>query len=148
MGVCSRCGADLAARGHDVRPHTADAVIEAWAQTAAGCYEEAVAAFVDIFVDTRRARAGEIVTFDVGPAAPEDLLVLLLERVLLYIDAGGRVPIATQVRLCGDRLAAHLALAAPATDDVIGSTPKGVPYHDLTFGPRDGGWHCRATIDV
>lgn len=137
-----------AARGHAVRPHTADALIEAWAPTAAACYEEAVAAFVDIFMDASRGHTGEPVAFDVGPGRPEDLLVLLLEEVLFNAETRGRVPAATCAEIQGDRLIGAFTLVPAETRDVIGSIPKGVSYDGLVFGPADGRWSCRATVDV
>lgn len=123
-------------------------LIEAWAPTAAACYEEAVAAFVDIFVDKSRSPTGEPVAFDLGPGRPEDLLVLLLEEVLFNAETRGRVPASTRVEIQGDRLMGAFTLVPVETPDVIGSIPKGVSYNGLVFGPADGRWCCRATVDV
>ncbi len=141
--------ADLCgARGHAVRPHTADAVIEAWGPTSAACYEEAVAAFVDLFADVTDSPTGGLASFDVGPGRPDDLLVLLLEEVLLDADARGHVPTVTRVEVRGDHLVGTFTLVATEDVQVVGSVPKGVSYHDLQFGPDDAGWRCRATVDV
>lgn len=141
--------ADIAsARGHAVRPHTADAIIEAWGRTASACYEEAVAAFVDIFADTSACPAGEAVAFDVGPGRPEELLVLLLEKVLLDAEARGHIATVARVELHGDHLVGAFTSVPVEEIDIIGSIPKGITYHDLTFGRTGGSWHCRATVDV
>lgn len=138
-----------AGRGHAVLPHTADAAIEAWAPTAAGCYEEAVAAFVDLFAEIRPGHAGKVVAvFDVGPGTPEVLLVLLLEEVFVDAEVRGRVPIITRVEVRGDRLSGTFTLVPASQFDVVGSVPKGISFHDLEFGAAGGGWRCRATIDV
>lgn len=135
-------------RGHAVRPHTADAVIEAWAPTAAACYEEAVAAFVDIFADTRGSPRGTPEAFDVGPGRADDLLVLLLEEVIVDAEARGHVPTVARVEVCGDRLAGTFTSVSVEEVDVTGPIPKGVSYHDLEFERTDGGWRCHATVDV
>ncbi|MGZ6954883.1 MAG: archease [Acidimicrobiia bacterium] len=135
-------------RGHAVRAHTADAVIEAWGPTAAACYEEAAAAFVDVFADTDARPTGSAEPFAVGPGQPEDLLVLLLEEVLFYADAQGHVPTRTEVEVRGDRLVGKFTTVEIEQLDIIGAIPKGVSYSDLEFGPTANGWHCRATVDV
>jgi SHS2 domain-containing protein len=135
-------------RGHAVRSHTADAAIEAWGPTAAACYEEAVAAFVDIFAETAASPAGSAEAFDVGPGQPGELLVLLLEEVLFDADARGHVPILTEVEVRDDRLVGRFTTVSIEELDIIGAIPKGVSYSDLEFGPTETGWHCRATVDV
>ncbi len=135
-------------RGHAVRAHTADAVIEAWGPTAAACYEEAAAAFLDVFVDTSDAGEGSTEPFEVGPGSPEDLLVLLLEEVLFDAEARGHVPVVVEVEVRGDRLAGRFAAVPIEEIDITGAIPKGVSYSDLEFGPTDSGWRCRATVDV
>jgi len=135
-------------RGHAVRAHTADVVIEAWGPTAAACYEEAAAAFVDIFADTDASPAGAAEAFEVGPGQPEDLLVLLLEEVLFDADARGHVPTVTQVEVRGDRLLGTFTTVPIEELDITGAIPKGVSYSDLEFRPTGSAWHCRATVDV
>jgi SHS2 domain-containing protein len=135
-------------RGHAVRAHTADAVIEAWGPTAAACYEEAAAAFVDIFADTDTSPEGSTEAFEVGPGRPEDLLVLLLEEVLFDADARGHVPTLTEVAVHGDRLVGNFTTVPIEEVDITGSIPKGVSYGDLEFGITEARWQCRATIDV
>lgn len=134
-------------RGHGVQAHTADVVIEAWGPTAAACYEEAAAAFVDVFAAVD-AVEGSAEPFDVGPGRPADLLVLLLEEILFDADARGHVPIATEVEVRGDHLVGRIT-AVPIEDvAIVGSIPKGVSYSDLEFERSDGGWRCRAVVDV
>jgi len=134
-------------RGHAVRAHTADAVIEAWGPTAAACYEEAAAAFVDVFAATDTVE-GSAEPFDVGPGRPEDLLVLLLEEMLFDADARGHVPVATEIEVRGDHLVGRITAVPIEEVAIIGSIPKGVSYSELEFGRSDSGWHCRATVDV
>jgi len=137
------------ARGHASRPHTADVSIEAWAPTAEECYEEAVAAFVDIFADVTDASAGMPRRFHVGPGSPELLLILLLDEVLLGVDVEGLVPRAVHVERPGrDGLDGVFALVPVDEVKVVGSVAKGVSHEGLLFDARDGGWRCQATVDV
>lgn len=135
-------------RGHAVRAHTADAVIEAWGPTAAACYEEAATAFVDIFADTDACPAGSAEAFDVGPGRPEDLLVLLLEEVLFDADARGHVPTVTELEVRGDHLVGTFTSVQIEEVDITGAIPKGVSYSNLEFACTESGWQCRATVDV
>lgn len=139
---------ERAGRGHGVLPHTADVMIEAWAPTAAGCYEEAVGAMVDAFADVEGAVRTATVHFEVGPGSPAELLVLLLEEVLAVLDIRGLVPVATRVALAGDRLQGSFAVVPPGAVTITGSVPKGIAYHALVFEARDAGYWCRATVDV
>jgi SHS2 domain-containing protein len=134
--------------GHVVLPHTADVRIEAWGVTAGHCYEEAVAALVDVFADTSRATDRRTVPFRVGPADPDVLLVLLLEEVLLHLDVRGLVPVDARVEVRGDELEGTLDVVDVDTVEVVGAIPKGISYADLRFGEEDGRWQCQATIDV
>jgi SHS2 domain-containing protein len=135
-------------RGHAVGPHTADVVIEAWGPTAAACLEEAVAAFVSIFADVEGTRAGSTEAFGIGPGRPEDLLVLLLEEVLFVAEARGFVPTSSRVDVRDDHLRAMFTTVPIDDVEVVGSIPKGISYSGLEFGASDGGWSCRATVDV
>lgn len=139
---------DVAERGHAVLAHTADAVIEAWGPTAAACYEEAAAAFVEVFADVSSAAEGSAEPFDVGPGRPDELLVLFLEEILFAAEARGHVPVATEVEVRGDHLVGWCSALPIEELDITGSIPKGVSYSDLEFRRGDLGWHCRATIDV
>jgi SHS2 domain-containing protein len=135
-------------RGHAIRPHTADVIIEAWGPTAEACYEESAAAFIDIFADTDESPAGEAAPFDIGPGRPEDLLVLLLEELLLDAEAKGHIATVTRVELRDDHLVGTFTLVPVEDLDIIGSIPKGVAYHELKFSLNGDVWHCRAMVDV
>lgn len=137
------------AKGHASLPHTADVSIEAWAPSAEECYEEAVAAFVDIFADVTGASAGERRPFHVGPGSAERLLVLLLDEVLLAVDIEGLVPRAVHVERPGPGGLAGVFTLVPVDEaTVVGSVAKGVSYEGLVFAGKDGRWRCQATVDV
>lgn len=135
-------------RGHATRPHTADVRIEAWAPTEAGCYEEAVAAFVEVFAAAPLPPGRHRVRCEVGPASPAELLVLLLEEVLAQVEAAASVPVGAHVDVEEDRLEVLLDVVDVGGVRPAGPVPKGVSYEDLEFGAAAGRWWCRATIDV
>jgi len=148
-GIDEGSAADQSAKGHASLPHTADVRIEAWAPSAQECYEEAVAAFVDIFADVTGASSGQARPFHVGPGSPDLLLILLLDEVLLAVDVEALVPRAVHVEPPGrDGLDGVLTLVPVDEVAVIGPVAKGVSYDNLLFGPRDGRWQCRAIVDV
>jgi SHS2 domain-containing protein len=135
-------------RGHAVRPHTADAMIEAWAPTAAACYEEALAAFLELFVDTSATQPEEVASIDVGPSDPADLLVLLLEEVLTVVETRGVVPVDAEIVVDRDMLRGTLRVVPAVSVEQRGPVPKGVSYSELRFRFEHGQWRCRAIIDV
>lgn len=137
-----------ASRGHAVLPHTADVQIEAWAPTQAGCYEEAVAAFLDIFTDSSRASVLTRLPFEVGPGDPRDLLVQLLEEAVVIVETAGVAPVEAHVDVLGDRLVGSFSVAPVDEVELTGSIPKGISYEELSFKPEHGRWHCLATVDV
>ena len=147
---CTGAVADpVSTRGHVVGPHTADVVIEAWGQTPAACFEEAVAGFIAIFADVTDAGGGDQLRFDVGPGSRPDLVVLLLEEVLVNLEVLGVVPRVSHVELLDDsRLTGTFTTVPVERVEVVGSIPKGVSYHGVVFEDHDGGWRCRATVDV
>jgi SHS2 domain-containing protein len=148
-GITGAPAAAKTARGHASLPHTADVRIEAWARTPEECYEEAVAAFVDIFADVTHTSAGRPRPFHVGPGSPELLLILLLDEVLLAVDVEGLVPRSVHVERPGrDNLDGLLSLVPVDEVQVVGSVAKGVSHEGLLFGTRDGSWRCQATVDV
>jgi len=135
-------------RGHAIRAHPADVVIEAWAPSAAACYEEAAAAFAELFVDTRHGPPGSPEPFDVGPGSPEVLLVLLLEEMLFRADARGHVPIAAAVEVRGDHLVGRFTILPVEQARGAGAIPKGVSHSGLEFARTGDHWHSRAIVDV
>lgn len=148
-GITGVPGAAQSAKGHASLPHTADVRIEAWAPTAEECYEEAVAAFVDIFADVTGASTGQPRPFHVGPGSPELLLILLLDEVLLAVDVEGLVPRAVHVeRPSRDGLDGVFTLVPVGEVNVVGAVAKGVSHEGLLFGAQDGRWRCQATVDV
>ncbi len=137
-----------AGRGHTIRAHTADEILEAWGPTREACLEEAVLGLVSTVADVDGVgwswhRAVELAGTD------EELLVALLEEVIFDLDTSGELPVRVLVRPHADGVVAHLWLAHLARVTARGATPKGVAYSQLTMREeRPGRWRCRVTIDV
>src|SRR5579875_957440 len=141
-------GADRETRGHAVLSHTADVMIEAWGPDPGACYEEAVAAFVEIFADVSPAVAVESRPVQVGPAGPDELLVLLLEEILGQLDGEGLVPVSSRLQHRQELLVGTWQLAPVEAVSGVGPVPKGISYNLLSFRSEGAGWRCRAIVDV
>ena len=90
-----------------------------------------------------------MVRFEIGPATPTELLVLLLEEVLVAVEVDNVVPRAAHVeRWEDDRLSGTFSVVPVATVAIVGSVPKGVSYSELSFGAQESGWRCEAIVDV
>jgi len=136
-------------RGHRTLPHTADLVIEAWAPTREGCFEEAVAALVDTFSDAASFPPTDWLPFELGPAPDDELVVLLLEEVIFVVEVRGQVPCACRVDDATDaRLRGTLGLVSVHGVQTTGAAAKAVSYGDLSFAREGPSWVTRATIDV
>lgn len=68
--------------------------------------------------------------------------------MLFTAEARGHVPVATEVNVCGNRLAGRFVTVPIEALEITGAIPKGVSYSELEFGPTGEGWHCRAIVDV
>ena len=137
------------AAGYRLLPHTADAVVEAWAPTRETCVAEAVRGLVAVFAETAGVVASRSVTVTLGPAADDELLLRLLEEVIYLVEVGEMVTVDVQVALAPDgRASGRLEVARLRPSMVIGPTPKGVAWHELAFAPERTGWLCRFTVDV
>jgi SHS2 domain-containing protein len=135
--------------GHRLVPHTADCIIEAWGPDRAACLTEALLGLVEGFAAVGDACATQVVPIAAGPGAAEDELVALLEQVIFSVDVSSVVPVRFHL---GETEAGAIAgdmEVVPAADAVIvGPVPKGVSYHELSMVEGEGGWRCRALVDV
>jgi SHS2 domain-containing protein len=137
------------ARGHRLAPHTADLIVEAWAQTRAACLEEAGAALVEAFCDTSGVSAGTPVPVIFDAGSELDLLAAVLEEIVYLAEVTGVVPLTLSLAETeGGQVAGFFELAPVSDVEVTGAVPKGVSYGDLLLARRDGGWFCHAVIDV
>lgn len=154
--VRQRCGVSRGCRvsgrpalGYRLLPHTADVVVEAWAPTRVACLAQAVHGLVAVFADTAGVASSQSVPFRLGPAGDEELLVRLLEEVIYLVEVDGVVPVDAHVEPAADGgLCGRLDVVPLAPAMVIGPAPKAVAWHQLSFGPGQAGWTCRATVDV
>lgn len=142
-------GERLRGRGHRAAPHTADVAVEAWAPTRAGCLEELVSAFVELFADTSGAVAVREIPFEVAAADDEDVVVALLEDVLVLADANGLVPVDVAVEEEDDgTFSGRFVVAAIADVSPEGAVPKGISRSGLELADAGGVWRSRVIVDV
>jgi SHS2 domain-containing protein len=137
-------------RGHRTVPHTADLRIEAWGPTREECIAEAVRGLVDSFAVVAgrlpHGRAERHLTV----RSDEDLLVAVVDEVIYWLDAEGKIPVSLAVRPAPDGgVVVFLVLVRAAEAEVIGAAPKAASLHDLRCAPDPAGrWSCGVTIDV
>ena len=137
-----------AQRGHLLRAHTADEILEAWGPTREACLEEAVLALADSIVEV------DLITWwwheEVELAGTdEEMLVALLEEVIYRLDTDGAVPVVVAVRPHGDHLLAHLWMTDLHRVTPVGAAPKGISYSGVEIHEQHPGrWACTATVDV
>lgn len=138
------------AAGHRVAPHTADVIVEGWADTAVACLEEAARALIGTFADVADVVPTDTVPvmFDLAPD-DEETLVAVLEEIVYMVDALGVVPVDVALEETEDGGVAGYFETAPA-DQVArtGAAPKGVSRSELALHHDRGRWTCRAVIDV
>ena len=136
-------------RGHRSVPHTADVIIEAWAPTRSGCFEEAVAGLADCFVAVPEPVTTRPVPFDLDRARDDELLVLLLEEIIYMVEVLGVVVVSAEVAAGdGGGIAGYFDTVPVDEGELIGAVPKAVARHDLVFAKQDTRWLCRVMIDV
>ncbi|MCC7075764.1 MAG: archease [Acidimicrobiia bacterium] len=133
-----------AERSHRLRPHTADAIVEARGSTQADCLAEAVTALAEVYVaDAASLTPTHRIPVDVDPHDPAGSL---LEEALFVLDARGLVCVGADLARSHAGVSGHL-LAVPAGDvDVTGSIPKGIA--GAVLRPHDGTWEIEAIVDV
>lgn len=135
-------------RGHRILPHTADAIVEAWAPTKPACLEEAVVGLVALFAGIDGLAPEGEWPVSLPPAPDDQLLVMLLEEVLAAVDVAGEVPVAAELDADGEGVRGVLRTVPASVVDVHGAVPKAIAWSGLEFGRSDGGWRCRFTVDV
>lgn len=144
---------DPGARGHRIRPHTADVILEAWAPTPAACIEEAVRCLFDTFAIRRGDGGGRTVDVTVSfePAPLDEQLALTLEEAIYLVDARDLVTVDASLTLDTDNRLTGVLHTVPVDQvDTIGSCAKGVSYEQLDTArdPHSGTWRCQVIVDV
>ena len=135
-------------RGHAIRSHTADEILEAWGPTREACLEEAVLALVDSIASLGEAGWSWHHRVELT-GSDEESLVALLEEVIYLLEADNAVPVRVRVRTHGGGEVADFWLTDRSRVTSLGAAPKGVAYSQLTFREEEPGrWRCMVTVDV
>lgn len=136
-------------RGHRLVPHTADCIVESWGPNLPVCLIEALASLVGSFAEVPDAATSRVLPLATSAGGAEDALVALLEEVIYVLDVFSMVPMRFHLEETEEGgLAGDMEVVPAAEVRLTGSVPKGVPYHDLSIGPVDGGWRCHVLVDV
>lgn len=136
-------------RGHRLRAHTADVILEAWGPDLAACCEEAVAALVETYADPGAARPVGSHGVHLTPAPDEELVLSVLDEVIFVLDTSGAVPVAAEVRAGEpDGLDLVILLADPHDVQPSGSVPKAVSRSELVVERGPDGVRCELLVDL
>jgi len=136
-------------RGHRLAPHTSDSIIEAWGPDRLSCFEEAMEALVEIFVNPTDTTVLRSVPVSVDSGPDTDVLVSLLQEEIYLIDVFGVVPVCFHLAGSEDGgISGQMDVMEASEAELTGPVPKGVSYHGLEVQQHDGKWRCRAVVDV
>ena len=136
-------------RGHRLRSHTADVIIDAWGPDLAALCEEAATALVETYVD--RAPDSDLVetSVEVPAGRPVALVLAVLEEVIFALDtAEAGVPVRVGVAPTRGGLVMSMALAPPDAVEGTGMVPKAISRSGLRVDPTGTGWRTEVLVDV
>ena len=110
---------------------------------------EALRALVEEFADVRNEPSSRTLPLTATEGAGEDALVQLLEEVIYVVDVFSVVPVQFHLADTEDGGVVGDMEVVPASHaEMVGPSPKGVSYHNLSMTHDDGHWRCHVLIDV
>jgi len=137
------------AAGHEILPHTADYILEAWGPDRVSCLTEALGGLVGQFAELGDAPPTTAVPLAAGPGKEEDVLVSLIEEVIYSLDVFSYVPVRFHLAEKKDgSVAGDMEVVGIDQVTIVGPAPKAVSYHELSMGTDGGGWRCHVLIDM
>lgn len=139
---------DAPRAGHRGVPHTADLRVEAWAPTREECMAQAVRGVCESFLDLTGAAGARTRDVVLRADSDEDLLAVLLEEVVFWLDTADEVPVDVELTPVTGGLRCALRMADAGSLPVTGAAPKAVTLHELAVTRGPEGWTCSATLDV
>ena len=136
-------------RGHRIRPHTADVIVEAWGADTGECLEEAVHGLVDTHIDTQGAEVVDRHTVELDSAATAETLLDLLDEVIFLLDTSETVPVAAEARHSpAGGVDLSLVLASRDSVEQLGSAPKAISRSETRLEHGADGVSCSFLVDV
>jgi SHS2 domain-containing protein len=139
-----------ATAGFELRDHTADIAVYAWADSVEELFRKAAEGLYATIGDLQTKDAGERERFRVDANDLESLLHDFLDELLYRFEMHGR----RFADFTFDRLDDHLlevdASARPvdAATSVLDREVKAVTYHDLKIVERDGRFEVTVILDI
>ena len=136
-------------RGHRLRPHTADCLIEAWGSDRLSCLSEALQGLVDVFAEVSDPPVLRSLPLAVTADSDPDMLLQLLQEVIYVVDVFGVVPVRFHLAEAEEGgVAGDMDVVAAREATLVGPVPKGVSRSGLEMAADGGRWHCQAVVDV
>ena len=136
-------------RGHQLLPHTADVIADAWGPDVEACIEEAVAALVDVYAEERSIAVRDRLSVGVAQGPLSDMLLAALDEVIFVLDTSPTVPVGARAHRRGDGgLDIELQLASRADVEPTGAVPKAISRSGLRMERTGDQVRCSFLIDV
>jgi SHS2 domain-containing protein len=139
-------GSSLPRQGYRFIEHTADLIVEGWAESRSALYVTLSAGLIEAMGGRALSDATEV-RREISLSAPdaESLLVDWLNTIVSTATAEGLVPVSTRVSFPGgDELYAELVLSPAVIQDEI----KAVTYHGISLTEQAHEYKARVTCDL
>lgn len=142
-------------RGYRFHEHTADIIIEAWAPTLEGLFEEAAKAITEVMTDPTRITPREERRIEAEGFDLENLLLRFLEEILVLHDSEGLIFREYKVHRVEKRGPEDYYASATARGEKYDPAKhesrthvKAITYALMEVKQENGLWKTRFTIDI
>lgn len=134
--------------GHRILSHTADVMIEAWAPTRMGCFEQAARGLIEAFVALRDVPATEPIAVGIDANTDDEMLAALLDEIVFLAEVSGAIPVHLTLEESEDGGLAGVFDVVPIGElEVVGPAPKSISYAGDVVRADDA-WRCRVVADI
>lgn len=134
--------------GHEVHPHTADVIVEAWGDSLGACLSEAVLGLIETYLDDPVPVPTRHLEVEVAASGDLTLLEAALDEVIFTLDTRDQVPVACTVTTEAGRATMQLGMANRSEVTGTGSVPKAISRSGMTLHRDSGGVRCSFIVDV
>jgi len=142
--------------GYELRDHTADIAVAAWADSLTGVFEAAAEGFVAATCETAPAGTEDRAVFTVTAESREALLFDYLDELVYRRDVRAALPVANRVESIDSETDADSSetwvLTASASDAALAGVTareiKAVTYSEMRLEQTADGWEAYVVFDV
>jgi SHS2 domain-containing protein len=136
--------------GFELRDHTADIAVYAWADSVEGLFRAAAEGLYATIGELQTEETGERARIHIEAGDPESLLHDFLDELLYRFEMGGqRLSDFSFGRLAAGVLEADAAVnCVDARASVLDREVKAVTYHDLNIVRDEGRYEVTVILDI